>query len=519
MVYSVLFPSTSLHPDLTGSFDKKSSNSFYTDLNLKTIFDDVTLHKTEYDLKPYFYYEPHDLQTLRFRQEIFRDLERPEVFAVLKNWEVQRRNFREALAKRGKLRYEFQKQAWLLKATHLYVQSVETLLSGWQDVQLQAVGLQEFLSRLESYVRGEEFTSLSSEVLKLMGSLASISYEVHILGNTVQVRRFSGGEDLSHEVEKAFEKFRQGAVADHSLELFESNEMNQVEAQIFECVAKLWPEIFQDLASFCERRASFQDELIVQFEREIQFYVAYLDYIRPLKDTGLSFCYPQVVALPEHPTDRFLYQTEAFDLALAKKLCLYGQKAVKNDFYLSASERILVVNGPNQGGKTTFARSFGQAHYLGNLGCPVPGTQAQLLFYDQLFTHFEKEENLQDQHGKLYDDLVRMHEIVTQLTGQSLFVFNEIFNSTTVLDSLELARRVFAQISEVDTVGVCVTFLDELADFNEKTVSMMSTVNPEDPATRTFKVIRKPADGLAFALAIAEKYNLTYHKILARIPS
>ena len=119
--------------------------------------------------------------------------------------------------------------------------------------------------------------------------------------------------------------------------------------------------------------------------------------------------------------------------------------------------------------------------------------------------------------GKLEDDLVRIGAILRAATSGSIVILNETFASTTLHDAQFLGTKLLTKVMRFDALCVYVTFVDELASLGEQVVSMMSTVVPGHPAERTFKIVRKPADGLAFALAIAEKHDLTYERLRERL--
>lgn len=390
--------------------------------------------------------------------------------------------------------------------------AVDSLVRDIASFDLKSRGLSEFREYISDYTRSDAFTALQSETNEMKADLSTVHYCMLIKGNCIKVRKYENETDHTPEIERIFQKFRQGAVKDYRQKVLEEPYAEHVEAGVLNLVAKLYPDIFSNLDNYCIRYVDFINETIFVFSREIQFYIAYLEYMEKFKRAGLRFCYPQISG---HCKE--VRNFEGFDLALADKLIGQNQSVVCNDFYLKGKERIIVVSGPNQGGKTTFARVFGQLHHLASLGCPVAGKEAKLFLFDRIFTHFDREENIKNLSGKLQDDLIRMNEILNQATTDSIIIINEILSSTTLKDAIAIGKKIMEEVVRLDSLCVCVTFLDELASHSEKNVSMISTVVPVDPARRTYKIIRSPADGLAYAIHIAEKYRLTYDCLKERI--
>jgi len=501
-------------PDDRTKTDAVDMPDFFADLNLDQIVSAVTARRLGYNLETFFYLPLKDTDAVTYRQEIFQDLENGTVLQDIKSFAKRMTEMRHHLALVHKLYYKYHKEGWFLEAVEIYCDAVTRLVQDLGAADLKSAGLSAFREYATNYANSEGFARLAAEMKRLKADLSTVRYCVLIKNSTVKVRQYDSEIDYSVEVEKTFEKFKHGAAKDYLTKMPMRSGMDHVEAQILDFVAKLHPHVFIHLDNFYTQNSRYVDKTIAAFDREVQFYIAYLEHIAKLKKAGLAFCYPQISSM-----DKEIYDRQGFDLALAHKLIAEGSTVVCNDFYLKGRERIIVVSGPNQGGKTTFARTFGQLHYLAALGCPVPGRHALLFLFDRIFTHFEREEDIENLHGKLQDDLVRVHDIISGATSKSIIIINEIFTSTTLRDAVYLGSEILRKIDQLDLLCVCVTFIDELASLSDKTVSMVGTVVPENPAVRTYKIVRRPADGLSYAISIAEKYRLTYHCLMERIPS
>ncbi len=197
------------------------------------------------------------LDAVRYRHEVLRDLENDALRRCVGEFVRAMHSMRAHLAYAAKLHHRYQRESWVLGAVDIYVDAVNALTEGLADTQLHSRGLLALREYLRVYTGSDEFNVLDVEAKKLTADLRAVSYCVNILGTRVKVTRYDGEADYSAEVLATFERFKQGAVKDYRVAFSDWPDMNTVEMRVLDLVAKLYPEIFSALDSFCDRRRDY----------------------------------------------------------------------------------------------------------------------------------------------------------------------------------------------------------------------------------------------------------------------
>jgi hypothetical protein len=509
---SILFPGGESKASAAEPSYVREEPACFRDLGLDQIVDAATTARDEYDLAPMYQTPVRDAGIVEYRQQVYTDLTQSVVHSAASTFAESMRLHRARLAQTPKLYTEEQRPFWMLSGIITYHGAVRTFAQALADAPLHSAGMLALRDWIGDLVRGEDFTRSAEQAAGIRAALDGIHFTVRLDGLRVEVAPFADEPDYSAEVEATFARFKQGNVKDHLVRYRDYVDVDRVEEGVLRLVAEENSQIFAALNDYVRtQQSAYLDSTVARVDRELQFYLSYLEHVAPMIEEGLEFCMPRVSA------SKAVSAQNTFDLALAGRLGRHRASIVTNDFELHDPERLIVVTGANQGGKTTFSRTFGQLHWLAELGLPVPGTSASLFLFDALFTHYEQQEDINNLRGKLEDELVRIREILDAATSDSIIVMNEIFNSTTLDDAVLLGTAVLRQIIRRDILAVCVTFVDELTTLSDTTVSMVAAVDPAEPTKRTFRLERRPADGLAYALALADKYRLRRTQITAAI--
>ncbi|PTN35614.1 DNA mismatch repair protein MutS [Desulfonatronum sp. SC1] len=127
--------------------------------------------------------------------------------------------------------------------------------------------------------------------------------------------------------------------------------------------------------------------------------------------------------------------------------CQGSADYIPNDVHLDDQRRVLIITGPNMGGKSTVLRQTALICILAQIGSFVPATQASIGLTDRIFTRVGASDNLSLGQSTFMVEMIETARILRQATQRSLVILDEIGRGTSTYDGLALAWAVVEELS------------------------------------------------------------------------
>jgi len=290
--------------------------------------------------------------------------------------------------------------------------------------------------------------------------------------------------------------------------------MNRVEAHVLDLVAQLFPDPVQRLRDFVAAHQDVVPVALWQLAEELLFYLDYLRMMRSLERAGVRFTVPHL----HDDADGPFRVTDMVDVALALGVRSSTAPLVANDLVIAPSEKVVFITGPNQGGKTTFARTVGQVAYLASLGLPVPASSATLPLLGTVLTHFPRPDDPEHDRGGLADEMVRLRAVVDAAGPNALLILNELFSATSAEDAVGLSALILDRFEALGCRVLWVTFLEDLVTSVPSALSLVGQVDPDEPTRPTFRFRAQPPVNRSHAVALAARHGLSSADLDLRLP-
>ncbi|MEK9939666.1 MAG: DNA mismatch repair protein MutS, partial [Methylotenera sp.] len=124
------------------------------------------------------------------------------------------------------------------------------------------------------------------------------------------------------------------------------------------------------------------------------------------------------------------------------------QPFIANDVVLNPYRQLLLITGPNMGGKSTFMRQTALIVLLAHCGCYVPATSARIGEIDRIMTRIGASDDLAGGRSTFMVEMTETAHILHNATANSLVLMDEIGRGTSTFDGLSLAWAVAKQLLE-----------------------------------------------------------------------
>lgn len=510
---SILFADTCMETE-------KTMPAFFQDLQLDYITGIINNLTGDYQTSQYYYTFPATLELVRYRQQVFNDLEDKGLQQAVKGFCAGMQKSRHSYLLSLECGDNTRAAGYHLEAALLYWEALEGFgqyLEGFIPVSNGISSLKEYVSRHIAECVESGFSKAATGARDIFSQMRFFM-AVNGSGITITGMEDTGTAAGSAEKNYLAELAELLGINSNNEEMVTLKdifpnvmELSYLENALIKLLKRSRPEVFYGIEGFYKNYPGFYSKELLCFEEEVQFYLGFLSFRDRTVSHGYSLHIPDVI------NEGSFSGNGIYDIALAWKSADRNYKVVPNDFSFNEEPSFFVVTGPNQGGKTTFARSVGQAVYFSIMGLPANALSLTVPLFKGILTHFEAEEKIQSNSGKLKEEIDRLAPMMKQDNGYQFVVLNELFTTATTNDALVMGREVMEHFLEMDCYGIYVTHIQELAEETDRIISLVAQAGDGEDRVRTYKMVHMKAQGYGYSESLVKKSGLAYEDILRRL--
>ncbi|MBR6339247.1 MAG: Smr/MutS family protein [Alloprevotella sp.] len=235
-------------------------------------------------------------------------------------------------------------------------------------------------------------------------------------------------------------------------------------------------------------------------------YIGHIDYLRAL----VSFSEAHEAIVPQVVGEPKLDWGAATHPILQDSLRRHGREQVPLDITLKGKARILLISGPNAGGKSVCLKTVGLLQYMLQCGMPVPMHESSVMgIFRDIFLSIGDEQSIEDDLSTYSSHLLGLKKMMKSAGPQSLLLIDEFGGGTEPQIGGALAEAMLDKFVQCAAWGVITTHYQNLKLYAEKQATIVNGAMLYDRAQmQPLFLLRIGHPGSSFAIEIARKTGI-----------
>jgi len=306
-------------------------------------------------------------------------------------------------------------------------------------------------------------------------------------------------------VSAANKKKLQGVVYDESASgktaFIEPLEVIELNNQIRELQFEEQREIARILFEFTEFLRPYLPSLIASSE-----YIGEMDFIRAKALVALDM----IAGMPVISSEGEMSLRRARHPLLEASLRREKKEIVPLSLTLTREKHILLISGPNAGGKSVCLKTVGMLQYMFQWGMLIPTSEiSEMLIFDNIFIDIGDDQSLENDLSTYSSHLKNLKDIVEHSTANTLVLIDEFGSGTEPAAGGAIAEAVLAELDRIGAYGVITTHYTNLKLYADRSTGVTNGAMLFDGAAiKPLFKLEQGMPGNSFAFELARKIGL-----------